>query len=54
MKKAGKIVIGAYERLVRTYAAICPKRHKIYEKRRADRGRSEPDRRRPDTGDRKY
>ena len=49
MKKAGKIVIGLV--CVGAFGVLM---FMIYEKRRADRGRSEPDRRRPDTGDRKY
>ena len=50
MKKAGKIVIGLV--CLGAFGALMFTR--FYEKRRADRGRSEPDRRRPDTGDRKY
>ena len=45
MKKAGKIVIGLV--CVGVFGVLMFTR-------RADRGRSEPDRRRPDTGDRKY
>ena len=47
MKKAGKIVIGLV--CVGAFGALMFTRFT-----RADRGRSEPDRRRPDTGDRKY
>ena len=50
MKKAGKIVIGLV--CVGVFGVLMFTR--FTGKRRADRGRSKPDRRRPDTGDRKY